>query len=77
MYYNVKAAPGIKVPREDKPTTHIDDTVPVTIAPSTYYRRRITDGDLILLGRADTTPVTAANAEQPTPAHAEDEGDKE
>lgn len=71
MYYNVKAAPGIKVPREDKPTTYIDDTTPVTIAPSTYYRRRITDGDLLLLGRADAQPVAAANVEQP--AHAEDD----
>ena len=68
MYYNVKAAPGVKVPREDKPTTYIDDTTPVTIAPSTYYRRRITDGDLILLGQADAQPVTAANVEQSTPA---------
>ena len=76
MYYNVKAAPGIKVPREDKPTTYIDDTTPVTIAPSTYYRRRITDGDLILLGRAEAQPVTAANVEQPAPAHAEDTSDE-
>ena len=76
MYYNVTAAPGIKVPREDKPTTYIDDTAPVTIAPSTYYRRRITDGDLILLGRADAQPVTAANLEQPAPANAEDTSDE-
>ena len=69
----VKAAPGIKVPREDKPTTYIDDTNPVTITPSAYYRRRIADGDLILLGRADAQPVTDANLEQPAPA----EDDKE
>ena len=75
MYYNVKAAPGIKVPREDKPTTYIDDTTPVTIAPSTYYRRRITDGDLIVLEGVQPAPLT--DAEQPTPAHAEDDGDKE
>lgn len=77
MYYNVKAAPGIKVPREDKPTTYIDDTTPVTIAPSTYYRRRIADGDLIVLGRADAQPVTAANVEQPAPAPAPAKDDKE
>ena len=62
----VKAAPGIHVPREDKPNTYIDDTNPVNIAPSAYYRRRIADGDLIVL-----------EGVQPAPAHAEDDGDKE
>lgn len=70
MYYNVKAAPSVKVPREDKPTTYIDDTAPVTIAPSVYYRRRIVDGDLIVLGRADAQPLTTANDAQPAPVAA-------
>lgn len=69
----VKAAPGIKVPREDKPTTHIDDTTPVSITPSAYYRRRIADGDLIVLDGVQPAPLT--DAEQPTPAHVEDDGD--
>lgn len=71
----VKAAPGIKVPREDKSTIYIDDTNPATITPSAYYRRRIADGDLIVLDGVQPAPVT--DAEQPTPAHAEDDGDKE
>lgn len=71
----VKAAPGINVPREDKPTTHIDDTNPATITPSAYYRRRIADGDLIVLDGVQPAPVT--DAEQPSPAPAEDDGDKE
>ena len=71
----VKAAPGINVPREDKPFTHIDDTNPVTITPSAYYRRRIADGDLIVLDGVQPAPVT--EAEQPTSVHAEDDGDKE
>ena len=71
----VKAAPGIKVPREHKPATYIDDTNPVTITPCAFYRRRIADGDLIVLDGVQPAPVT--DAEQPTPAHAEDDGDKE
>ena len=73
----VKAAPGIKVPREDKPTTYIDDTNPVTITPSAYYRRRIADGDLIGLDGVQSASIT--DAEQPTSAHVEDDGngDKE
>ena len=72
----VKAAPGIKVPREDKPTAYIDDTNPAIITPSAYYRRRIADGDLIVLDGVQPAPVT--EAEQPTSAHAEDaSGDKE
>lgn len=71
----VKAAPGIKVPREDKPTAYIDDTNPAIITPSAYYRRRIADGDLFVLDGVQ--PASLTDAEQPTPAHAEDEGDKE
>ena len=73
MYYNVKAAPGIKVPREDKPNTYIGDTNPVSITPSVYYRRRIADGDLIVLDGVQPAPDT--EAEQPTRAHAEDASD--
>lgn len=43
----VKAAPGLKVPREDKPTTYIVDAAAVQVPDSPYYRRRIADGDLV------------------------------
>lgn len=43
----VKAAPSLKVPREDKPTTYIDDAAAVQVPDSPYYRRRIADGDLV------------------------------
>ena len=43
----VKAAPGLKVPREDKPTAYIDDTAAVQVPDSPYYRRRVADGDLV------------------------------
>lgn len=45
----VQAAPGLCVPMEDKPRTHITDTEAVAVPESAYYQRRLTDGDLVLL----------------------------
>ncbi|MCP2041778.1 hypothetical protein L1281_002394 [Neisseria sp. HSC-16F19] len=42
----VKAAPGLRVPMEDKARRHIGDT-PVTVPESAYYLRCIEYGDLI------------------------------
>lgn len=42
----VKAAPGVKVPMEGMPRRYIEQT-PVEVPDTPYYRRRITDGDLI------------------------------
>lgn len=53
----VKAAPGLKVPREDKPTIYIDDAAAVQVPDSPYYRRRMADGDLVPL--AAVAPVDA------------------
>lgn len=55
---SVKAAPGIKVPREDKPTVCIDDATPVRVVSSVYYHRRVADGDLMLLGPAEARAAT-------------------
>lgn len=43
----VVAAPGLKVPMEEDPRRHIDDTTPVEINHTIYYVRRLADGDLI------------------------------
>ena len=48
----VLAAPGIKVPREEKPRDHITDTAPegetgFTVPDTAYYLRRLADGDLV------------------------------
>ena len=43
----VKAAPGIKVPKEDKPREYITDADPVELPDSAYYLRRVADGDLV------------------------------
>lgn len=50
----VKAAPGIKVPKEDKPREYITDTPPegepgFAVPDSAYYLRRVTDGDLVIV----------------------------
>jgi hypothetical protein len=45
----VKAAPGLKVPKEDKPHDYIDDQDAVEVSDdSAYYARRVMDGDLLV-----------------------------
>lgn len=44
---NVIAAPGIQVPKEDKPHDYITDTDAVDVPETAYYLRRIADGDLL------------------------------
>jgi len=43
----VKAAEGLRVPREDNHRTYITETEAVTVPASTYYLRRIAEGDLV------------------------------
>lgn len=48
----VKAAPGLKVPMEEKPRVYITDTPPdgeqgYTVPETAYYLRRLADGDLV------------------------------
>ena len=50
----VLAAPGIKVPLEEKPRDYITETSPegeagYTVPETAYYLRRITDGDLVVV----------------------------
>ncbi|GFK94424.1 hypothetical protein NNJEOMEG_02269 [Fundidesulfovibrio magnetotacticus] len=42
----VKAAPGVKVPREGAPREYITDAQAVDVPASAYYLRRLDDGDL-------------------------------
>lgn len=63
----VKAAAGLSVPMEDKPRNYITDAEAVTVADSTYYQRRLADGDLVLqeapadaAGNQDTAPAAAS-----------------
>lgn len=43
----VKAAPGIQVPKEDKPREYITDGDSVDVPETAYYLRRLADGDLV------------------------------
>jgi hypothetical protein len=43
----VVAAPGLKVPKEDKPREYITQDEEVEVADSAYYLRRVSDGDLV------------------------------
>lgn len=65
----VLAAPGIKVPLEEKPRDYITDTPPegaseYTVHDTAYYLRRVTDGDLIDLDAAAAAKAAAAKAKK-------------
>lgn len=47
MNITVKAAPGLKVPKEGAPREYINEHEPQTVPGSAYYLRRLDDGDLI------------------------------
>ncbi|MGQ3055315.1 MAG: DUF2635 domain-containing protein [Roseateles sp.] len=58
----VKAAPGLKVPREDDARKHITDDTPVDLEMTAYYIRRMADGDLVEAGKpAKSTAPAATN----------------
>lgn len=44
----VKAAPGTKCPMEGKPKQYIGDTSAVDVPMSTFYRRLVADGSLVI-----------------------------
>lgn len=46
----VLAKPGAKCPMEHKPRAYITDSVPVDVPDSTYYRRLLAEGSLVLAG---------------------------
>lgn len=46
----VKAAPGLRVPREDAPRRYITDQ-PVSVPATAYYLRRLHSGELVSVPR--------------------------
>lgn len=58
----VKAAPGINVPKEDKPREYITDAEAVEVPASAYYLRRMADGDLLAAAPAKAKPAPASDA---------------
>lgn len=56
----VKAAPGLKMPKEGAPRTYITDAAPVQVEASHYYRKAIADGDLVEVSAEDFAAHQAA-----------------
>lgn len=64
----VRAAPGLRVPMEGMPRRHITDAATVAVADSAYYRRRMADGDLLLVPAKAAAPKPAP---EPAPENKE------
>lgn len=47
----VKAAPGLRVPREDAPRRYITDDQPESVPATAYYLRRLHNGELVSVPR--------------------------
>lgn len=65
----VLAAPGLKVPKEDKPRDYITDTPPdgevgFTVPDTVYYLRRVLEGDLIDLAAPAAEVAAPAKAKK-------------
>ncbi|RTY72309.1 hypothetical protein [Pseudomonas veronii] len=61
----VKAAPGHRVPTEEDPYKYIEETKAVDVPDTSYYRRRVTTGELL------TAENSRASAKQPAQESAE------
>lgn len=59
---HVKAAPGLKLPKEGAPYTYITDAEPVEVENVHYYRKAINDGDLVALSDDEWAAWLAARA---------------
>ncbi|WP_405424316.1 DUF2635 domain-containing protein [Pantoea stewartii] len=56
----VKANTGVLVPREDNPRRYVSDTEALDVPESSYYLRRIADGDLLRIEENETASDAAA-----------------
>lgn len=65
---NVKAAPGLRVPREDNGRKYITDAEAVAVTDSTYYLRRLADGDLVKVAAEPSAEVAQADGTQSRPS---------
>ncbi|GGZ77125.1 hypothetical protein GCM10007161_05340 [Ignatzschineria indica] len=59
----VKASPGLKVPYENRANRYITDTA-VEVPNTLYYRRRISDGDLIEVPEPKAVRKTTTKTEK-------------
>ncbi len=61
----VIAAPGLKVPMEDKPRDYITDAQAVDVPESAYYLRRLADRDLVMRSESPRGAPPQAETAQP------------
>ena len=63
----VIAAPGLQVPREEDMHEYIEaeSTDPVEVPDTSYYRRRIATGELLLIDDESLTKNKRGSANQP------------
>lgn len=54
----VKAAAGVRVPKEGKPRQYVTDAEPVDVPETAYYLRRLAEGDLVPAKAAKAKPET-------------------
>ncbi len=45
---NVQAAQGLTCPKEGKPREYITDSEPVEVPDTSYYRRLVRDGSIVM-----------------------------
>lgn len=57
----VKAASGLKVPREDNARRYITDAEPLEVDNTAYYQRQVMAGDLILVTEGDKNAKSKNN----------------
>lgn len=59
----VVAAPGLSVPKEERPREYINGAEAVEVPESAYYLRCLADGDLVSADAAATKAAKTAPAE--------------
>ena len=56
----VQAAPGLKVPLEEKPRDYVTDAAPLEVPETAYYLRRIAEGDLVPVAAVPVAKIKGA-----------------
>jgi len=76
----VIAAPGTRCPREEQsgpstPVKFITDSEAVDVPDTTYYRRLVNDGSLIISPSHQPSPETGEGTNNPSPSLGEGKGE--
>lgn len=58
----VKAAAGVKVPMEGAPRKYITDAQEQEVPASAYYRRRVAEGDLVVIDATDAPAKSSSTS---------------